>query len=80
MEQTKELTDSLLLSYLDYKGFSVTPKINDNNKLISFKVVGNNLDVAIQDFYSNPKIPILNFCNSYRKIRSMIFNLKGERR
>ena len=80
MEQTKELTDSLLLSYLDYKGFSITPKINGNSKQISFVVIGNDLDNAIQEFYSNPKIPILHFCNSYRKIRSMIFNLKGERK
>ena len=80
MERTKELTDSLLTAYLDYKGFSVTPKVNDNGKQISFEIAGDNLDDAIQQFYLNPKIPILNFCSSYKKIRSMIFNLKGSRR
>ena len=77
MEQSKELTDNLLTAYLDYKGFSVTPKTNGDGKQISFKVTGEDVNEAIQRFYLNPKIPVLNFCSSYKKIRSMIFNLKG---
>ena len=78
MIQTKELTDALLTAYLDYEGYPIKPKVN--GKQISFEVPGENLDEAIQRFYSNPKIPILQFCSSYRKIRSMIFNLREGRR
>lgn len=77
MKQTKELSDILLTAYLDLKGFPVKPKTNGNNNQISFEVSGENLDEAIQQFYLNPRIPILNFCSSYKQIRSMIFNLKG---
>jgi hypothetical protein len=80
MIQTKELTDSLLTAYLDYSEYSVTPKTNGDGKQISFEVTGENVNDAIQRFYLNPKIPILNFCSSYKKIRSMIFNLKGGQR
>lgn len=79
MKQTKELTDTLLTAFLDYQGFSVRPKVNGNNKQVSFEITGDNLDDAIQQFYLNPKVPILNFCSSYKKIRSMIFNLKGNK-
>ena len=78
--QTKELTDTLLTAYLDSKGNSVKPKVNGQGKQISFEVSGKNLDEAIQQFYTNPKVPILHFCSSYKKIRSMIFNLKGEKK
>lgn len=80
MEQTKELSDTLLTAFLDYEGFLVKPLINGNGKQISFQIAGDNLDEAIQRFYLNPKIPVLSFCGSYKKIRSMIFNLKGGRR
>jgi len=78
MKQTKELSDNLLVSYLDYQGYPIKPKVNGN--MISFEIAGDNIDDAIQQFYLNPKIPILNFCSSYKKIRSMIFNLKGGQR
>jgi hypothetical protein len=77
MIQTKELTDTLLTAYLDFTGLAVTPRTNGDGKHISFEITGENLDEAIQHYYLNPKVPILNFCSSYKKIRSMIFNLKG---
>jgi hypothetical protein len=73
---SKVFSDSLLIAYLDYREFQIRAKPL-NNDLIGFEVSGERLDEAIQDFYSNPKIPLLNFCASYKKIRSMIFNLKG---
>jgi hypothetical protein len=74
--ETQEFTDSIIVTYLDYrKEFVIKPK--RGGRLVSFIVSGPNLTAAIEEFYSNPKIPILNFIESYRKIRSMIFNLKG---
>jgi len=77
-EKSKEFTDTLLTAYLDFRGFTVKPKINPYKK-ISFIVSGDLLDNAIEDFYTNPKIPILSFCGSYKKIRSMLFNLREQR-
>jgi hypothetical protein len=73
--ETREFTDSLLTAFLDLRGFTVRPKLN--NKTVSFVISGDHLDEAIQEFYSNPRIPILNFCSSYKKVRSMIFNMRG---
>jgi hypothetical protein len=73
--ETKEFTDSLLTAFLDLRGFTVRPKLS--GRMVSFIVSGNHLDEAIQEFYTNPKIPILNFCSSYKKVRSMIFNMRG---
>lgn len=76
-EKTKELTDTLLTAYLDFRGFAVKGKINPHK--VSFIVSGDFIDEAIEDFYTNPTIPILSFCSSYKKIRSMLFNLREHR-
>lgn len=73
--ETQEFTDTLLVAYLDYREFTIKPVTG--GKLISFTVAGRNLTETIEEFYNNPKVPILNFVQSYRKIRSMMFNLKG---
>ncbi|MBT9165308.1 MAG: hypothetical protein DDT23_01323 [candidate division WS2 bacterium] len=68
-------TDTLLTAFLHFKNFSVKP-LSNSQKLISFEVSGENLSDVISEFYTNPKIPILAFIQSYKTIRSMIFNLK----
>jgi len=73
--ETQEFTDNIIVAYLDYKEFLV--KAKTGGKLVSFTVSGPNLTATIQEFYNNPKVPIQNFIQSYRKIRSMIFNMKG---
>lgn len=79
MKQSKDLTDTLLTAFLDLRGYQIKPKPLSNGQ-IGFEVSGEHIDDSIQEFYSNPKIPLLNFCSSYKKIRSMIFNLKGGQR
>ena len=76
MNKMREFTDTLITAYLDLMGFQIRPKLQSNSR-IAFEVSGDNLDEAIEEFYSNPKIPILNFCSSYKKVRSMIFNMRG---
>jgi hypothetical protein len=77
---SKEFTDALMTAYLDLRGFHIKP-ITLGNKQIAFEIYGEHLTDAIQEFYENPKVPVLNFCASYKKVRSMIFNLKaGERK
>ena len=77
MEQ-REFTGTLLVSYLQTRGFSVFPK-NNGGRLVIFIVSGKGLSEAIEGFYQNPSIPILTFCEAYRSLRSALFNLKGAR-
>lgn len=76
----RELTDTLMVSYLYVlRNFTIRPLITNGNKLISFIIEGENLNEAIERFYANEPVPIQDFCQAYKTIRSMIFNLKGER-
>jgi len=76
MEQKRELTDTLLVAYLSLQRFQVKPK--KDGRLISFEVSGDNLTDAIEGFYTNPSVPVLDFCKAYRAIRSALFNLRGQ--
>ena len=73
--EKKELTDAFLVAYLSLQGFQITPKKKE--RLVVFEVSGNGLSEAIEGFYQNHSIPIIDFCKSYRTIRSAIFNLRG---
>ena len=77
MEEKKELTDTLLIAYLSLLGFQIKP--NQDGKLVSFEITGEGLTNAIEEFYCNPPVLILDFCKAYRTIRSALFNLRGGR-
>ena len=77
MKEKKELTDTLLVAYLSLLGFQIKP-IQDG-KLVSFEITGEGLTHAIEEFYYNPSVPILDFCKAYRAIRSALFNLRGKK-
>jgi hypothetical protein len=76
MKETRKLTDTLLVAYLNLQGFQIRPK--KDGKLISFEVTGDELTGVIEQFYANPSVPILDFCKGYRAIRSALFNLRGK--
>lgn len=81
--ETKELSDNFVVAYLHLiKGFSIKPIKSNHSRLISFEVSGHGFDAAIQEFYGNPKIPIMDFVTAYKMVRNIIFNLKepGARR
>ena len=59
-----------------YARFSYQTK-NASSGRITFEVSGNKLDEELELYYQNPKVPINSFCASYKKIKSMIYNLKG---
>ena len=75
MRETKEISDTLLVAFLSIKKFDVIPKLYDGR--VTFEVTGKGINQAIEDFYSNPTIQILDFCKTYRAIRSALFNLRG---
>lgn len=74
MEEKGKYSDTLLVAYLSLQDFQIKPQ--QNGKLISFEVTGENLTKAIERFYTNPSTPILDFCKAYRSIRSALFNLR----
>ncbi len=75
MIETIELSDALPAAYLRTLNFSIRPKHIKPNKII-FVISGENLNQALETFYLNPKIRILDFCSSYRELRGMIFTFK----
>lgn len=71
MFEKKILYDNLLLAYLRLLSFSIYP-IPQKDK-VAFCVEGENLTDAINSFYSNPRVLLTDYCDSYRSIRSMVF-------
>jgi hypothetical protein len=75
MIETIELSDALPAAYLRTLNFSVRPKHTELNR-ISFVISGENLNQALETFYLNPKVRILDFCSAYRELRGMLFTFK----
>jgi hypothetical protein len=76
MFETKEIYDVLPAAYLRTLNFSIRPK--RGKRKVSFIVSGEYLTEALETFYSNPHVRIMDFCNAYRELRGMIFNLKDQ--
>jgi hypothetical protein len=76
MKEKRRLTNTLLVGFLAHKKFKVTPY--KEGKTVSFDVEGERLSEAIQEFYNNPLIPIQDFCQCYKTIRNMMFDLRGD--
>ena len=76
IDETREFPDAMLVAYLDMRGFHVKPKTLASGR-ITFEVSGGHLDEEIDLYYQNPKVPIISFCAAYKKIKSMLYNLKG---
>lgn len=74
-EKKNDFNDALLTAYLDTRGFSV--RARSVGSQVTFEVTGAHLDDAVQDYYSNPNVPVLTFVQSYKKIKSMLYNCKG---
>lgn len=74
--ETRNFMDSLVAAFLDLKGFTVRAKKLDSGR-VAFDVTGEGIDKALENFYENEKVPVANFCASYRNIRSMMFAAKG---
>lgn len=74
-KKKSDFNDALLTAYLDSRGFSVRAKAVGGQ--VTFEVTGAHLDDAVQDYYSNPNVPVLTFVQSYKKIKSMFYNCKG---
>ena len=56
--------------------FQPRPFIREQDHRVCF-AFDTDVSEAIEEFYRNPSIPILDFCKNLKNIRSAIFNMKG---
>ena len=75
--QVRDFPDAQLAAFFDMRGFIVRAKKGGGIGRFIFEVSGFDLDKVVEDFYGNAKVPILDFLSSYRKIKSILYNLKG---
>lgn len=61
------------------KPFEITPKRNTFTGQVEFLVIGENIDEALQEIYSNEPVGVLDFIKALKSFRSSIFALKGGR-
>jgi len=74
-QPTRELSDSMLLAYLDFRGAILKPH-TDNKGRVFFIVTSPNLDDLIMDYYNNPLVRLADYLTSLRKVKTIIFDLK----
>jgi hypothetical protein len=67
---------SFLSLYLDV---IPEPFLNDTGR-VAFRFSAVDVAPAVSAFYQNHPVPIADFCQRLKLIRSMIFNMKGGRR
>lgn len=72
----KLFSDALVVAFLSLKGFQVKPHKLENGR-VAFEVIGENVEEAVEEFYSNIKVPVSSFCSAYRTVRSIMFNARG---
>lgn len=72
------LEDPSICAYLQIKGFKVIPQKLQNGK-VSFLIEGNKINEALQELYSNPLVPVMDFIKTLKALRGSIFTLKGMR-
>ena len=71
-----EIKDALIAAYLDMQGLHVRTRAVDKSKVV-FEVTGEDVDDEMDHFYQNPKVPLLSYLTSYKKIKSMLYTAKG---
>jgi hypothetical protein len=72
------IEDPSIVAYCALKGLQIRPFRKESNR-IAFKVKGN-VEPILSEILSNKKIPINDFLQALKSIRSTIFTLKGMQR
>jgi hypothetical protein len=61
------------------KPFQVISQNNPLTNRVEFLVIGEGIDLALQEMYSNASVGIIDFIKELKSLRSSIFALKGGR-
>lgn len=61
------------------KAFQIIPQKNPETGRVEFLVIGEGIDLAIQELYANTPVGVLDFIKELKGLRSSIFALKGGR-
>jgi hypothetical protein len=58
------------------KPFQVISQTNQTTGRVEFLVIGEGVDAALQEFYSDPMVGVLSFVKELKSLRSSIFAMK----
>lgn len=62
------------------KPFQVIPQRNPDSGRVEFLIIGEGIDLALQELYANEPVGVLDFIKELKSLRSSIFALKGGQR
>jgi hypothetical protein len=79
IKQVSEITDISLTAFCLYRGADVKPRTLPNGR-IAFRVECEGLDAITDKFYDNPIVPLLDYLQYFKRVKTMIYNLGGTRR
>jgi hypothetical protein len=79
IKQVSEITDISLTAFYLYRGADVEPRTLPNGR-IAFRVECEDLDTLTDEFYDNPIVPLLDYLQYFKRVKTMIYNLGGTRR
>jgi len=75
MEQ-QTIEDTSLVAFLALKGYQFKPIRRSDGRII-FQIEGDFI-TELQELYSNPSVPVLDYIKWLKTVRSSIFALKGQ--
>ena len=76
--QVTEVTDISLAAFLLYRGATITPRTMPNGK-IAFRMEAENLDSLTDEYFNNPVVPLLDYLQYFKRVKSLIYNMGGIR-
>lgn len=77
--EKRKFSDPAILAAFEAleKPFTITSMRNPDTNMVDWLVEGDDIDVALQEIYSNASVGVLDFIKSLKSFRSSIFALKG---
>jgi hypothetical protein len=76
LRQITEITDISLTAYLMYKGADVKARKLPTGK-VAFRIESPELDALTDEFYNNPTVPLQDFLQFFKKVKSAIYEIGG---
>jgi hypothetical protein len=76
LKQIAEIIDISLTAYLMYRGADVKPRKLPTGK-VAFRVESEDLDTLTDEFYNNPTVPLQDFLQFFKRVKSTIYDIGG---
>jgi hypothetical protein len=75
-KQITEITDISLTAYLMYRGAEVKARKLPTGK-VAFRIESTELDALTDEYYDNPTVPLQDFLQFFRRVKSSIYEVGG---